>query len=326
MANLELLNRQLATLKQLFQKLTGMLPRTDWGQISTLDDNKRKQVGVLAFVISNRIEAIGALLAEIHWAGTPFVTPTSQVTYFENEIQPYKDAIDELCLEALGLIGNDREVTNDEELDGTKQKDPRYSRDSIDDIDSLIASGVDFLKDTEFVESGPLVDDATYQRTRTLVNSKFFQADKWYQNLECMRPIVVNEKVVPKLVKPRIREVQEAFIVGHYLSVLILCRAVLEYVLFDRAAQYGIESLSYKDEPRRLSELVSEYSERVPTIEIEMWLIKRLADSAVHMRPGPKKGIVAYPEVTRANALRSWEALKTILETVYRKNDFAFEI
>lgn len=320
--DLDQLNRLLANLRQHHETLLSLVPRDRWADVKCMDDDKKKAFGAYAYIVSNEIDVVKGLIEDTHFSGTPWLTPTSQAKYFEQEVLPFANDLRDFWFRALGLDELEVDVGVNGDLDSTEPKDASWPEHRLfNDVETVIFVGVQQLE--EYVEGGSFagefytIDEDAYNKATKLVNSRFFQPNKWYSNLEKLRPLLVATQKVPKTVRPRLREIQESFIVGHYLSVMILCRAVLEYALFERASKYDIDVSHHNQGRRKLSDLVNDFSQKLPSIEIQMRLIKRLADNSIHLVPDSGTNVHPFPDASFANAIKCWDAIKAVLEEVY---------
>lgn len=239
-------------------------------------------------------------------------------TYF-NDILPRSDELFILWLKASGL--DDIEINLDLDLTAKKDKsENKWETVWVDTLDFLITWAVErtdqFLEQGGYGDSEIVVPNQTYDRAMRLINAKFFNPDVWYDNLQKINPILANPKKIPKDVRFRVREIHSSLIVGNYLSSVILCRSVLEYCLAKQATKHGINAMWPSGDLKGLGDLVNEYSERHPELQIDFRVVKRVGDNSVHAYLS-ESNVVSLPKVGVGHAFKSWDALRNVLQWLF---------
>ena len=126
---------------------------------------------------------------------------------------------------------------------------------------------------------------------------------------------------LPPEIRRRTKEIFDAFVIGNYISVLLLCRGVLEFALIDRGEVLGISVYSGKARTqsniRKLEYLVADAKEKRPSLGEAMDEIRLQGNTYAH--PRRKKGEVSEQEIEilRKEALGILGYLKLFLEGIY---------
>lgn len=161
-----------------------------------------------------------------------------------------------------------------------------------------------------------LASDETWQ----VLGSAFFRPKQWVDNFRALRPVITTSKLPPEI-RRRTKEIFDAFVIGNYISVLLLCRGVLEFALIDRGEVLGISVYSGKARTqsniRKLEYLVADAKEKRPSLGEAMDEIRLQGNTYAH--PRRKKGEVSEQEIEilRKEALGILGYLKLFLEGIY---------
>lgn len=145
-----------------------------------------------------------------------------------------------------------------------------------------------------------------------------FEPDDWLIRAEKIQPVRTafknKSRNIPKATHVRIQEANSCFVHGHWLAVQILCRSIMESIIKECAGKLNIDlKPAGSSRDKRLNTLISETSQVLPGLEIDMREIKDSGDKAVH--PNPK--ISGLNSDNEARALRSIELLPKVCEAIY---------
>ncbi len=129
--------------------------------------------------------------------------------------------------------------------------------------------------------------DAAYE----VVDSRLlvFDPDAWLDRVGELRPFRTKNAnlKLPSHIRYRLEELFRCYAFGCRIAVMSLGRSILEYALIDNANKLGIE-LKWPPDPRgkrrekRLSELIDDFEEYVPTVSPAMRRIRDLGNDYLH--------------------------------------------
>ncbi len=148
----------------------------------------------------------------------------------------------------------------------------------------------------ELVDDNPhLADSFSVAMANDVLESKLidFEPDEWLDNARELYPVRTSRKGadIPIHAKYRIIEIYRSYVFGNWLSVLVLSRSVLEYVILDNLHKFKISPLNEstmhtgEQKPKKLSHLIEEVGEKLPAILESMEQIRRYGNEYIH----PKK-------------------------------------
>jgi uncharacterized protein DUF4145 len=148
-----------------------------------------------------------------------------------------------------------------------------------------------------------------------------FEPDLWLARHREIGPFLLERKTrnVPSHVRRRVREVQNAFVVGNFLAAVALARSILEYALIDRAASLGYEPYeSYMGKRRvnRLGDLVEAASNARPIIGEAMEHVREIGNRVLH--PRKDYDVIGFPNLLERDAFDCIRAIREVLVELYR--------
>jgi len=145
----------------------------------------------------------------------------------------------------------------------------------------------------QLIDDNPDLEDSFSVETATeILDSKLidFQPDEWLDNAGELYPIRTSRKgaAIPIHAKHRIIEIYRSYVFGNWLSVLVLSRSVLEYVILDNLHKFKINPRyeftiqTGEQRPKRLSHLIEEVGEKLPGIVASMEAIRDYGNEYIH--------------------------------------------
>ncbi|MHB8843491.1 MAG: hypothetical protein ACYC7L_01975 [Nitrospirota bacterium] len=299
------LNSRLAECRQIYKRLEEVGVALVDIDLSTIPEDRRRFYATAFYYLLQAIDAVAHLLKEISLDSVIQNVAPQPLQFYRDYLAPNRMKIERLFIDLLGFPNVD--------LD---QKAFRPDAKS-NPVWNILSSGLDFweLDDTdEFSEEA-------LKATNRLIYSSFFRPDEWLRNADEIEPVLgaAAEQRIPSNIRFRLKELYRSFILGNYLSVIALSRAVLEYALVDRSAKIGINPLSddprYPNRVRKLGLLVEDVSERRPELQLYMESIVDAGNMTLH--PKKKDNLVLLPNVLREYALTSIKAVRGIVEKLY---------
>lgn len=144
-----------------------------------------------------------------------------------------------------------------------------------------------------------------------------FKPDRWLSRSHDIKPIITafdnNSKNVPKGVLDRLREAYASYVHGHWLSVIVLSRSVLEYSIYKCKDKFGIDIR--KDENVKLSNLVDKVSCILPGLKNAMYEIVSNGNDVVHpVKKGNVEVLTMNHEEMAKDSIRN---LIFVMESIY---------
>jgi len=163
------------------------------------------------------------------------------------------------------------------------------------------------------------------EKVREILESKLisFEPDAWLGRAHEILPIRTTRSNVdlPMHVRVRLEELYRAYVFGLWLSVLGLCRSILEYAILDNLHKYNIDPSWAPDregsrKEKKLSHLVDEVTGHSPNLKKPMDRLRDLGNEYLH----PKKSRVSKESLLqRESAARTaMSTLVQVVEDLYR--------
>lgn len=320
------IQRHLAEIAAIYQRITSIVPPERWPEVSELPDAQRTVVGELSFSLGRRIDAVKDMIDQRMLSEEMTISASSQARIFFSDVLPKREEISSLWLDSIGLgslslddLDLDMFITAPDSISQQKivERPLCWYVDNISDLVQWCVERVDDYLEDGGTNPDIFVNNRIHKQTLTLIrHAQFFQPDKWYERLERIAPIVVPPKRLPRPVLQRLRELRTCIIVGNSAASTILARSILEYVLLDRAQEYSIRNTELGGDTKSLGVLVNEFSERLPDLEVAFRSIKKNGDRAVHANVG-QKNVVSIYSCGIAEAYQSWAGLREVLQWLY---------
>jgi len=326
-------NLLLSIIRQQFQQLTRELGIAELLERASRDPEFHKSVREPARDLCRKIGILARGLDHtIAMADFPIAEASPELSsYFRHEVEPHVQSIRALAFARIGKISDYRP---DESLAGLF---PRIVRNPIDrdlaeaatinraavgesngsNIAKVIGLAIDRLDDEADLEPISFQDQGIsendIQDALDLLEHPSFRPDDWARNRALISPVFAGKPArIPAQVRFRLSEIYRAFIFEIWLSVYTLSRALLEYLLIDRARQLGIsayeEVLPGRTRVRHLADLVQSASEVHPELLGDMDMVKTWGNRVAH----PGKGDISFLR-SRKEALRCLSAVRTIV-------------
>lgn len=301
----ENLNSALTQSRQLYKRLVGITPNFSNSEINQLSNDRRIAYEVIYSQLMSTLEIIDDSLQESSLNEGIGNISNEGYKFYKSEIESNRRSLDEIIITLLDLHEYDFEVSSNDQI---KNQNPIWN---------ILVSGYDYWSNDDRDE----FDSEEIRKTEKLLFSRFFIPDLWMKNLELVRPVLGDsvKNRLPGDIRELIKENFSSFILGNYLSSIALSGSVLEYVLIDRASSFEIDQFS--DDPKfpnrykKLGKLISEYSEKLPQINIQLETIVESRNRTIH--PKHKQKLFLKPEALQKTALNSLMALKETVEKLY---------
>ena len=161
------------------------------------------------------------------------------------------------------------------------------------------------------------------RKLRSIINKPIFkfEPDQWLQNSEDISPITTSfknkAKNIPSRIKPRIEELFQTYVHGHWNSAIALSRSILESALIDEHTRLKIEIYRVNEKGKKeylsLNEITTNLTdtEQFREFDREANLIRTQGNDVMHDRKDLEG------QVSRKRARDSIKALINILEAIY---------
>lgn len=174
-------------------------------------------------------------------------------------------------------------------------------------------------------ENPDLKDSFSVLRASEILDSKLieFDPDQWLDNAGELYPVRTsrNGADIPVQAKHRLLEIYRSYIFGNWLSVLVLARSALEYVILDNlhkfniSATYEITKPKLESKPKKLSQLIGEVGEILPELKLPMEEIREYGNDYIH----PKKSKLSKEALfhKKEKAKRCLRHLRQVVEGLY---------
>lgn len=188
------------------------------------------------------------------------------------------------------------------------------------DIKSYIVETViKQLKATELMK----MRSSKASSVQTVLNQSLFkfEPDQWLEYATDIKSIVTSvekdKKGIPSYVIPRVRELFQVYVHGHWHSVIALARSILESCLIDRGEYLGIDIYDGRGMDRKRYSRLSVLKERLTDIDrfahldLDLNRVISRGNNVMHTKNDLTSG------VSRKIAKQSIESLITVLETIY---------
>jgi hypothetical protein len=152
-----------------------------------------------------------------------------------------------------------------------------------------------------------------------LLNSPLirFEPDAWFAQVQEILPIRTHNKnfQLPSQIRWRFEELYRAYIFGLWLSVFALARAILEYSILDNASKFKIEVRWPDMKEKRLSHLIDELAEHLPTCRDSLQLVRTHGNDYVHPKKTQASKAMLLQRQRAAQAVMS--ELVALVEAIY---------
>jgi hypothetical protein len=184
----------------------------------------------------------------------------------------------------------------------------------VQQIYQLLERNPDWEDDHSFVP-----DTAVEVLDSKLIN---FEPDEWLKRAGEILPIRTSKRDValPMHLRMRLEELYRAYVFGCWLSVLGLCRSILEYAILDNLHKWKIEQLwpperDGKRKEKKLGYLIEEVSLCLPQIKEPMERLRNYGNEYLH----PKKSRVSKESLLdrQPAAKQAMAALIPVVESLY---------
>jgi hypothetical protein len=120
-----------------------------------------------------------------------------------------------------------------------------------------------------------------------------FDPDAWKDRALTLRPVRLGRVnlVLPGQLRIRLEEIHRTFVFGCWISVISLSRAALEYALHDNAKRLDVATIwptdrDGKARSKRLTDLIDDYKNIIPTIAENLATIRDLGNKYMHPKAG----------------------------------------
>lgn len=171
----------------------------------------------------------------------------------------------------------------------------------------------------EGLEENFLPDEA-----EELIESRLiqFNPDAWRERASSLAPVRVGRinLVLPGNLRLRLEEIYRTYVFGCWISVISLSRAALEYALLDNANRLGLithwpADRDGKARNKRLSDLVEDYANLVPSIAHDLNNLRDLGNSYLHPKADRANRLALDNRQTDAST--AIYSLGPVLEAIY---------
>jgi hypothetical protein len=215
--------------------------------------------------------------------GVQTYIPNPLLSFYQEQVQPRVPALKE----ALRLL--DPAAADFQEMmegvfapSGARGRLKNTFEVGIEQVEALIERNPDLGYDEQFVPGLATV----------FLDSKLigFDPDAWLDRVADLAPIRTDRKnaALPVHVRLRIEEIFRAYVIGCWLSVLALSRAVLEYAILDNVHKFEIEPYwPTKDRHggpsrKRLEHLVNDVGSCAPHLKEDMDKLRQYGNAYIH--------------------------------------------
>jgi hypothetical protein len=184
----------------------------------------------------------------------------------------------------------------------------------VQQVYQLLERNQDWEDDHSFVP-----DTAIEVLDSKLIN---FEPDEWLKRAGEVLPIRTSKRDValPMHLRMRLEELYRAYVFGCWLSVLSLCRSILEYVILDNLHKWKIEQSwppdrDGKRKEKKLGHLIEEVSVRCPQIAESMGRLRDFGNEYLH----PKKSRISKESLFERQpaAKQAMATLVPVIESLY---------
>jgi len=155
------------------------------------------------------------------------------------------------------------------------------------------------------------------------IGTDFFRPDDWRANREALKPLLLKQpQHIERELRRDLMELAHAFVVGHWISVQALSRAILERAV-KITCMRGKFAVTYSDDGKArfllLYNIIEQLGERYPDIKGDMNFIRGQGNAVLH--PEPEKNSARGDGATdmirlRDSAIQTVEALYRVLEAL----------
>lgn len=335
-----LLNRELAPMKQEYEKLVKICPidRLSAEFLGQLDAQRRNVVERYVVFIAKHGDSVEEELQRVVTQSQfpiQALSPTARQFYEEHyrpNAQKFADLAAEIYKRWLdeGDIGPSPSQgrVEYERKDQVQDKTPAPRAADVHDV---FFQAVDMLTigwkleeawENDFVPCDS--EEESVQKAIRILRAHYFQPDNWLDNTEWLRPVwgPSRSKNIPAHITYRLVEIYRSFVFGNWMAVLALCRCALEYALIDRGSGLGYDPYSDRNgqrEAKKLYHLIDLACEKKPNLRADMDTIREHGNRIIHPKKDDK-GIVIYPRVTQQVALEAIEATRKVLSELYARS------
>ena len=318
------LNRELAVVKQAYDKLAALAPIDEFS-FNSLDKSKALVAENWLRTIYVHGEIIDKIVQRLVVDGE---LPLQEVAisisrFYENEYFPNREKLRELYLESFlrDLDLEDLRIELPNISDEPENKQDIVEEEEIgSELLFMFESAID---NWEFTMELNAEDDSYVEHienAREILRAGYFTPDNWVANTKLLKPILSSypSNKIPSHAKFRLKEIYRSFVLGNWIAVISLCRSLLEYTLIYRASNLGFDAFYERRGVRttkNLVDLVEEASEKKPGLKNEMEAVREYGNRVLH--PKKKDKIILFPHIMRKTALESIEAIRKVVLELY---------
>lgn len=298
------LNSKLTESRQLYERLTGITPNLSRDEIDQLSKSERVAYEAIYTQLMQALEMIDDILKESSLNEGLGNISKEAYKYYRSEIAQKRKILDEIIITLLNLYDLDFDCSPNDQIDNSNP------------IWNILVSGFDYWSDDEDTYTSDEL-----KKTERLLFSPFFVPDSWMENLELVLPIMGDSAKtrIPGDIRELLKENYRSFIHGNYLASIALSGSVLEYVLVERAPSFEINQYSnhekFPNRYKKLGELIYEYSEKCPEINITLSTIAESRNRTIH--PKHKQKLFLQQKALQKISLDSLTALREVVERLY---------
>jgi hypothetical protein len=151
-----------------------------------------------------------------------------------------------------------------------------------------------------------------------VIGAPYFQPDNWWNNNRDIRPALASgmPRISPQL-KRRVEEIYVSYLFGNFLAAIVMARAVLEYLLKDRAGSLQLDGIRRRDEGE-IEYLIRSVSMKLALDRQPLDFVRQLGNQVAHPPlSGDREEISEYP-IQRESAFKCIEIIRNLVEKVYR--------
>ena len=305
----------LALAKQAYEELVGLIPIVEIARHEFGTGARRERVQELLKKLDGYIYSVDqALTWQVEESGdTPIVTlPAAHRKFYKETLEPVSRMLREAHWEMTGIGALARAAENRElVLDETFL---------LNAISWGLERWHDMLGDEErddWLGRGFNIEGAF-----ELVGMPWFRPDEWRENLNLLRPVLLDKPSgeIRDHVRYRLTEIYRAFTFGLWMAAIVLCRSLIEFSIKENSPRLGIETTQIASngnrEEKSLRMLGDEVAVRLSSLKAPIETVRETGNRIVHPK---KRDVIAFPTVLRAEVLDCIRASRLIVEELYCK-------
>jgi hypothetical protein len=172
------------------------------------------------------------------------------------------------------------------------------------------------------------MDDGDERRSHVdavfeLVDQAWFAPDQWISNLRALRPVIleIEESQIPHRIRVRLSEMHRSFTYGSWMATIALSRALVEFVLIERAPTHGYKATQVGrdgvEEFLPLNKLAVNAIALKPDLEADLERLRDAGNRILH--PKRRQNVIPSPKILREEAFASIQAATRVLEVLYAR-------